>query len=320
MMSSIVHVRAPCRLHFGMFSFGHADRPQFGGVGMMVDPPAIEVTIAPATQFRATGALSDRVIQIVQATVASWNLSGLPACEIAVHSPRDHVGLGVGTQLSLAIAHGLRRFLNLPERPVEQLAQDVGRGGRSAVGTYGFKHGGLIVDAGHLPGEPLGKLVQTGAVPESWRIVLARRAEQRGLAGRIESDAFLRLPPVPEEVTQQLRHLVHSDMIPTLERRECQAFGESVYRFGRLAGECFAAVQGGPFASSEIAQLIHAIRKHGVSGVGQSSWGPTIFAICESEAKAVSLRDWLGSRTGHASEYDLTIASPNNNGARIDPT
>jgi beta-RFAP synthase len=301
-----------------MFSFGHAERPQFGGVGMMAEPPAIEVAIAPATQYHATGTLTDRVNQIVQAAVAAWKLPKLPRCEIAVRSPRDHVGLGVGTQLSLALATGLRQFLELPERPIELLARELGRGARSAVGTYGFKHGGLIVDAGHLPGEPIGKLAARAPLPEEWRFVLVSRADRRGLAGRTESDAFLQLPPVSEEVTRRLWHLVQSDMIPALQRRECRAFGDAVHRFGRLAGECFADVQGGPFASREIAQLVDAIRGHGVPGVGQSSWGPTVFAICESEDEADNLHEWLGSRLGGTPDYDLSIASPNNNGARID--
>ena len=49
-------------------------------------------------------------------------------------------------------------------------------------------------------------------------------------------------------------------MLPALDRADCAAFGEAVYRFGRLAGECFAAVQGGPFANREIGRLIDAIR------------------------------------------------------------
>ena len=53
-MTHAVHVRAPCRLHFGMFSFGHADRPQFGGVGVMIDPPAVELTFIPAARFNVT--------------------------------------------------------------------------------------------------------------------------------------------------------------------------------------------------------------------------------------------------------------------------
>jgi predicted sugar kinase len=94
-------------------------------------------------------------------------------------------------------------------------------------------------------------------------------------------------------------------------------FGESVYRFGRLAGECFAAVQGGPFASREIAQLIDAIRDFGIPGAGQSSWGPTVFAICESDAQAQRVCDWFRTRPG-GDAYDLSIARPNNVGAEME--
>jgi predicted sugar kinase len=118
-------------------------------------------------------------------------------------------------------------------------------------------------------------------------------------------------------VTRRLWDIVHHDMLPALERQSCPEFGEAVYRFGRLAGECFAAVQGGPFASREIARVIETIRDFGVAGVGQSSWGPTVFAICESEAEANRLREWLCNRTGRGI-YDLSIGKPNNEGARIE--
>ena len=171
-MTHAVHVRAPCRLHFGMFSFGHVDRSQFGGVGVMIDPPAVELTFTPAARFNARGTLAERTTAFVEMAAASWRLPSLPACEICVRSPRDHIGLGVGTQLGLSVAAGLRRFLNLPELPVEALAADVGRGMRSAVGTHGFQRGGLIVDSGHRSGQPVGKLARRIAVPEEWRFVL----------------------------------------------------------------------------------------------------------------------------------------------------
>jgi predicted sugar kinase len=105
-------------------------------------------------------------------------------------------------------------------------------------------------------------------------------------------------------------------MLPALERSSCRDFGEAVYRFGRLAGGCFAAVQGGPFASRDIAQLIDAIRNHGIAGVGQSSWGPTVFAVCHSEAEAYNLCEWL--RRTDRDVYDLWVATPSNRGANID--
>ncbi len=315
-MTRSIHVRAPCRLHFGMFSFGQPDRAQFGGVGAMIDPPAVEVMIRPAARFAARGALASRVEQFARSALQHWQLSSLPACEIDVVSPPDHVGLGVGTQLGLAVAAGLRRFFNLSDLVVEELALSVGRGGRSAVGTYGFEHGGLIVDVGKEPGRPLGKLARRIALPDDWRIVLVRPGDAKGLAGDYEADAFARLPPVPPEVTRKLWQITEGDMLPAAERPDCRAFGDAVYRFGRLAGECFADVQGGPFASWESARLAASIRDYGVPGVGQSSWGPTVFAFTADETQAHTLARWL-HESGPIANGVVTIARPNNVGAQV---
>ena len=75
-------------------------------------------------------------------------------------------------------------------------------------------------------------------------------------------------------------------MLPAIERADCSAFGDALYEFGRLAGECFAAAQGGPFANAFNERLVEAIRGYGVAGVGQSSWGPTVFAVVANETEA----------------------------------
>jgi predicted sugar kinase len=99
-------------------------------------------------------------------------------------------------------------------------------------------------------------------------------------------------------------------------RADCAAFGDAVYEFGRLAGECFAAVQGGPFGTVEAAELVRTIRNLGVPGVGQSSWGPTVFAITRGEIEASRLIEKLRERVA-ACEYEFTIARPNNSGAQL---
>jgi beta-ribofuranosylaminobenzene 5'-phosphate synthase len=316
-MNTGVQVHAPCRLHFGMFSFGHSDRPQFGGIGVMVAPPGVEVSIEPARHFAVQGLLADRARQFVELLAVRWKLPPLPACEITIQSPRNHTGLGVGTQLSLATAAGMRRFLHLAEVPVEELATAVGRGTRSAVGTYGFQHGGLIVDAGKMPGDALGSLVSRMALPETWRFVLICRRGEAGLADTNEAVAFARLPPVPDEITRELWAITNEQMLPAVVRCDCRAFGEAVFRFGRLAGDCFSTVQGGPFAGDATARLVESIREFGAAGVGQSSWGPTVFAVTESDQDAQRLTDWLLSRVS-GSEYEITIAHPNNSGVRIE--
>jgi len=318
-MTFLVRVRAPCRLHFGMFSFGHPDQPQFGGIGVMVGPPNVNVTITPADCFRVAGNMTFRVRQFVEMASSAWQLPGLPGCEVQVQSPRDHIGLGVGTQVGLAVAAGLRRFFQLSDLPPNELALSVGRGTRSGVGTHGFHHGGLLIDAGKSGGESLGRLAHRVAVPESWRFVLVSPGDQQGLTGDVEANAFARLPPVPKEVTPQLWRIAEEEMIPAAASSDCEAFGDAVYRFGRLAGECFAPVQGGPFASREIARLIQSIRSVGVPGVGQSSWGPTIFSVTANDSAAQQLADWL-INSSHAAAASVSIARPCNQGAEIETT
>ena len=315
-MSIAVHVRTPCRLHFGMLSFGHHDRPQFGGVGAMIEPPSIEVHVSPAAIFEVQGLLADRARRFAELAMTSWQLTGLPLCRIEVRTPTDHTGLGVGTQLGLAVAAGLRRFLELPELAIELLAASVGRGKRSAVGMYGFQQGGLIVDSGKHPDDEVGKLAERVNVPAAWRFVLVRPKNTQGLAGEHEAAAFAGLPPVSVAVTQALWQITNDELLPALRQGDCASFGDAVYRYGRLAGECFAAAQGGPFASPKIAELVESIRSFGIRGVGQSSWGPTVFAVTANEAAAQELATWLVQHAA-SNECEVTIARPNNSGAAI---
>ena len=101
-----------------------------------------------------------------------------------------------------------------------------------------------------------------------------------------------------------------------MERADCRAFGEAVFRFGTLAGECFASAQGGVFASPQIAGLVAAIRGFAIAGAGQSSWGPTVFAVAADEAEAQRLSGWLQIQD-LGCECEITIAKPNNSGATI---
>jgi beta-RFAP synthase len=299
-----------------MFGFGRSDRPQFGGVGAMIEPPCIEVEISPADTFTVRGALPIRTQSIVELVADRWNLRGLPRCEIMVRSPRDHTGLGVGTQISLTIATGLRSFLGLPATSVEELSATVGRGGRSAVGTFGFQLGGLIVDAGKDAGQAVGRLAAQVALPDAWRFVLFCEPNAHGLAGASEVNAFERLREVPDDVTRKLWEITEGDVLPAVRQQDCRRFGDAIYRFGRLAGECFDEIQNGPFASERIERLVNSIREFGVSGAGQSSWGPTVFAVTNGDEEAQRIIDFVRARSSDI-EYEVTIARPNNCGATV---
>jgi beta-ribofuranosylaminobenzene 5'-phosphate synthase len=317
-MNRCIRVRTPSRLHFGLSSLGHdTTKPQFGGVGMMVHTPCVELEITPANEFEVHGRHAERVAKFAESISEHFALPTLPEVSVQViRSPRDHIGLGVGTQLGLATAAGLAEALGFPWRDPLRLAQLTRRGRRSAVGTYGFLMGGLIVDGGHLPGEGLGQLVYRGDVPADWRIALITAGGSVGRSGKCEDQAIANLPAVSTETTEKLEQISLEQLKPALECGDFRAFTEAVYEYGELAGECFAPAQGGTFCSKQTAELIEWLRAEGIAGVGQSSWGPTVFAFLSNDAAAQELQHNFAQKT-YAGDFDFFVTAPANCGAVV---
>jgi beta-ribofuranosylaminobenzene 5'-phosphate synthase len=318
-MARTVHIATPSRLHFGMFSFGNPAVRQFGGVGVMLHEPSVRLSISAADTFAVAGPLSSRIPPLVDRLCRHWHLPQPPRCRVKVQAaPPEHTGLGTGTQFDLGVTAGLNAFLGQDPLGAQELAVLSGRGLRSAIGTYGFLHGGLLVESGKSENEPLSPLEHRVELPEAWRFVLIVPRDRRGLAGDAERRAFSQLPPVPAEVTSQLRSEVADELLPAANAAAFERFGESLYRFGHLAGSCFAACQEGAFASERVATLVSAIRGLGVRGVGQSSWGPTVFALVENDVAARQLGERLGSFL--VSDETWQIARPTSRGADLQVT
>lgn len=281
---------------------------------MMIDRPRVEVEIFAADHW--SGDWPEHHAEQALAYLTEGKKPS--AVRIKVHKaiPR-HSGLGSGTQMALAVAAGVRYLAGLPrEIDAAQLSWLVGRGRRSAVGSHGFVQGGLIWEKGRQSNQSLAPLAARVAIPKTWRIVLITPGTRPGLSGGSEQDAFDELPPVPATTTEMLERLAEDRILPAARRADLVEFGEAVYDYGRLAGECFASVQGGPYASPEVAGCVAAIRALGVHGTGQSSWGPTVFAMVESKSDAECLVRDLNANylRGRA---EMEIARPDNRGAVI---
>lgn len=316
-MTPIVRVTTGSRLHFGLWALQGSGERDYGGVGVMIEQPAISLMISPADGLRANGIHSQRAAEFARHW-ATFHGRGTPACAIQViTAPPQHSGLGTGSQLALAVAAGLNAFCGLPMQNAVELALSSGRGQRSAVGVHGFLHGGLIVDQGKRIGEPLAPLDCRIEIPSGWRFLLVRPLDYAGLAGDEETLAIASLPPIPLQTTNRLIAEVRDHLIPAAATSDFTAFSGSIYRYGHTSGECFAQRQGGPFNGPVLADLVRSIRKLGIEGVGQSSWGPTIFAVLPNELKAreaaESLRGvWKGGK------LDLLVTAPLNRGARVE--
>jgi beta-RFAP synthase len=310
-----IFVSTPSRLHFGLLRFEQSDGPSFGGLGMMIDRPRVELEMSAAGEW--SGEWPEHYAEQALAYLSEGNKP--PAVRIKVRDviPR-HFGLGSGTQMALAVAAGVRKLAGLRrEVDAAKLSWLVGRGQRSAIGSHGFIRGGLIWEKGRQPNQWLAPMSSRVAMPKKWRVVLVTPATHPGLSGGGEQDAFSKLPPVPASTTEELERLAEESILPAARCGDLAEFGEAVYKYGRTAGECFAPVQGGPYASVTIADWVETIRALGVRGAGQTSWGPTIFAIVESQGDAESLMRNLSARkSSHA--VDFQIARPDNRGAVID--
>jgi len=166
----------------------------------MIERRAIRLLIEPADRFNVSGPAADRSRAFAQRW-AEFHRVELPRCRIDLQEiGAEHAGLGTGTQLGLSVAAGLSAFIGLPSQSPQELAISVGRGLRSAVGTYGFVFGGLIVEQGKLASEPISPLDCRIDLPDDWRFVLDRPRDLSGLAGEEEAIAFTALPPTAPQV------------------------------------------------------------------------------------------------------------------------
>src|SRR5262249_8965408 len=121
-----VEVHAPSRLHFGMFSFGVPGERQFGGVGVMIDRPGLRLRAKRAAKLEGRGPLGDRVAAVYRRVAERLDLKTPCSFEI-FEAPPEHVGLGAGTQVSLAVAAAAQALAGGPPLGAAGLAELAGR-------------------------------------------------------------------------------------------------------------------------------------------------------------------------------------------------
>lgn len=315
-----IQITTGARLHFGLMSHGGSGRREFGGVGVMVDRPGFVIRASPSAadelQCGVWRARVELLLSQLRAADSTGEEPGPLRLEIH-HAPPAHAGLGSGTQLGMAVA----RIYSLLEGEIdvspEDLARRAGRGGRSAVGLYGFQYGGLVVEAGKLPAEEISPLVDRVDFPDEWRFVLTRRKGAVGISGTEESSGFARLGPMREAVTDRLGRLALDEILPSTKERDFTKASAAIGQFGRLVGEYFAPVQGGVFADEQMRRLAERLETRKIHGVGQTSWGPTLFILCPSASFAEDLAAELATEPS-GRDCEFTIAAPLNRGAAVD--
>jgi beta-RFAP synthase len=341
-----VTLRAPGRLHLGFLDPGASLGRRFGSLGLVLNgfETEIELSAAPCEQVCASG----------PAERAELERAGAYLHLLQHHSGRHealrlsllrvlpaHAGFGSGTQLALAIGRAFAQWHRL-DIGTPTLAQWLGRGARSGVGIAGFDHGGLLLDGGpRADGAPASVLSRI-ALPQAWRVLVVQDGACQGLSGADERNAMATLSPLPRSLAADICHQVLMRVLPGAAGSEFAPFAAGINRIQQLLGEHFASAQGGSaFTSPAVGHLLEWIGStlrdrpaaggnpdhragqgepqvaEPVAAIGQSSWGPTGFAILPSQSQAEAVIGAARSAMAVAPSLTLRIVSGRNSGATV---
>jgi beta-RFAP synthase len=317
-MPSQVEVRAPARLHLGFLDLEGGLGRRFGSLGLTVEGLATQLRVEPAGAFAVEGeAEVERCRAMLDRLVAAW---APPPVKVTLdRSIPAHAGLGSGTQLALALGAALARLTGRPVA-LRQIAQLLQRGARSGIGIGAFDQGGFILDGGRSADGAPPPVIARLPFPEAWRLLLIFDLATEGLHGAGEDGAFRRLPPYPPELAGRLCRLVVMRLLPGLADADLDAVGPAIGEIQREVGDYFAPAQNGRFVSPAVSEVLAWLAGEGVAGIGQSSWGPTGFAVLpDADAAAILCREaerLFGRRHAH---LRFMITRGRNAGAEIKP-
>jgi predicted sugar kinase len=105
--------------------------------------------------------------------------------------------------------------------------------------------------------------------------------------------------------------------LPALLDRDIVGFGQAIGALQKLVGDYFAPAQGGRFTSPAVAEALEWLEQEGIAGIGQSSWGPTGFAVFASETQARNLLKAAQARWGELHHLSFMLVSGLNHGGEI---
>jgi len=327
---AVVSVHAPARLHLGFLDPSGSLGRHFGSIGLVIEGPATQVEIGPAEVDEVLAATPAAQTELLRAAAHLQRLrehtgrrQPLRLRLLQVLPP--HAGFGSGTQLALAIGKAFARWHGM-DVDAATLASWLGRGLRSGVGIAGFEQGGLLVDGGPgADGRPA-PLLSRVDVPAAWRVVLVQDARAQGLSGGDERQALAALPPLPRAAAADVCHQVLMRVLPGAALDEFAAFAAGLTQVQGTLGEHFApAQQGRAYTSTAVGRLVQwlggvPLDGHGDAAraaIGQSSWGPTGFAVMPSQASAEALL--LAARAAGVIDagLDVRIVAARNHGAAL---
>lgn len=283
-MISSVSVIAPARLHMGFLDLSGALGRHFGSIGVALNEPVTQLVISKS---HTKSVNHPRAEKSLSAFCEAFYVADTLQIDVVEAIP-EHVGLGSGTQMALAVGAGLNAFYEL-NLSVRDIAAVMDRGLRSGIGIGVFEQGGLVVDGGRGENTITPPMLAHFDIPENWRFILVFDERGQGLHGQQEIQAFKTLPPFPRRDAERLSYLLLMQALPAIAEKDLARFGEVITELQRTVGEHFSPAQGGVFTSFDVASAMNWLAERNAVAIGQTSWGPTGFCLIENSETAERL-------------------------------
>lgn len=299
----------------GFFDLNGELGRQFGSIGVSLDRPVTEINAWRDAEFSAEGPGAERAIKIARKLAQGLGFSGGMRMRLKQAIP-EHSGLGSGTQMSLTVGLALNRLygMGLIIKDVAMLAE---RGARSGIGLGTFASGGVVIDGGRGSKTVIPPVIARADFPEAWRILLIFDQRHPGLHGPSEIEAFHQLPAFSAQDAAILCRHVLMQALPALAEHDLPAFGLAIRELQERTGDHFAPVQGGRYASPGVAAVMRWLESQAVPCMGQSSWGPTGFAIFADEMQGLEMLQKLQSNFPSNEALSFMLCKGRNQGAIV---
>ncbi len=309
-------IRTPSRIHITLIDLNGEIGRIDGGVGLALEEPYVFIKAKESEDVVVKGESENLKRYKTVAEKFRDEFRGGIEIEI-LRDFKSHVGLGSGTQISLAVGKAFTE-LNGIEMSVREIAEFVGRGGTSGIGVAAFEFGGFIVDGGHSVKE------KNTFMPSSFSKakpapILARYdfpewdvyvfiPESKGFFGKREVDLFKKNTPLKIEEVRELCHIILMKLMPSVVEEDLEEFARAVYRIQYIGFKRAEISQYGDL----IYKIIEEAKDYGA--VGMSSTGPSVYFIGEDDGVSV-IKDIFREK---GVEVDVIKTKARNRGAEIE--
>jgi beta-ribofuranosylaminobenzene 5'-phosphate synthase len=275
-----MRIETGSRLHFGLIDLSSKSSRVDGGIGLGIKYPGVTLEVEESTCLKVHGPMRERVKNTAEAVIDRYNLQPV---EITIKETiPQHRGLGSGTQTDLAAGFAVARTNNL-ELSTSEVAEVVGRGGTSGIGTAVFEKGGFVLDGGHDLNEKGGFLPSAASSVSpppvisrldfpDWNIKILIPGST-GAYGSDEVSVFNNECPIPLSEVQELSHIILMQLLPSVAEPDFGLFRDSIKQIQEI-GFKKRELQRQP----DSLYMIEELQNRGYAA-GMSSLGPAVFAI-----------------------------------------